>query len=47
MSSKQQDFAEFYAASWNPCLRAVLASTGNPQTAEDQVAEAFARAWAS
>jgi RNA polymerase sigma factor (sigma-70 family) len=41
------DFAEFYEGSWGPCLKAVLASQANPQKAEDQVAEAFARAWAS
>ena len=41
------DFAEFYEASWGPCLKAVLATQTNPQRAEDQLAEAFARAWAS
>jgi RNA polymerase sigma factor (sigma-70 family) len=40
-------FAEFFSASWDPCLRAVAASTGDMTLAEDQVAEAFARAWAS
>jgi RNA polymerase sigma factor (sigma-70 family) len=40
-------FAEFFTASWDPCLRAVAACTGNMTLAEDQVAEAFARAWAS
>jgi RNA polymerase sigma factor (sigma-70 family) len=39
-------FAEFFEASWDPCLRAVAASTGSMMLAEDQVAEAFARAWA-
>jgi RNA polymerase sigma factor (sigma-70 family) len=41
------DFAEFYETSWAPCLKAVMASQTTPQTAEDQLAEAFARAWAS
>jgi RNA polymerase sigma-70 factor (ECF subfamily) len=41
------EFAEFFAASWDACLRAVAASTGNMTLAEDQTAEAFARAWVS
>jgi RNA polymerase sigma-70 factor (ECF subfamily) len=40
-------FAEFFRASWAPCLRAVAVTTGDMQLAEEQVAEAFARAWAS
>lgn len=47
MSKDKAEFAEFFAASWEPCLRAVAASTGNMALAEDQIAEAFARAWAS
>ncbi len=47
MSQDNAGFAEFFAASWDPCLRAVAASTGSVTLAEDQVAEAFARAWAS
>ncbi len=47
MSQDNAEFAEFFAASWDPCLRAVAASTGNMTLAEDQTAEAFARAWAS
>jgi RNA polymerase sigma-70 factor (sigma-E family) len=43
----ETEFAEFFQASWDPCLRAVTASTGSMLLAEDQVAEAFARAWAS
>ena len=43
MSQGNAEFAEFFAASWDPCLRAVAASTGNMTLAEDQVAEAFAR----
>jgi len=40
-------FAEFFQESWGPCLRAVAASTGDMVRAEEQVAEAFARAWGS
>jgi RNA polymerase sigma factor (sigma-70 family) len=47
VSQHNAEFAEFFAASWDPCLRAVAASTGNMTLAEDQTAEAFARAWAS
>ena len=47
MSREKTEFAEFFQASWEPSLRAVVASTGSVQLAEDQVAEAFARAWLS
>lgn len=47
MSQDSAGFDEFFAASWDPCLRAVAATTGNMMLAEDQTAEAFARAWAS
>ena len=47
VSQEQQEFAEFYAASRDACLRAVIAGTGDATQAEDMVAEAFARAWAS
>lgn len=47
MSNEQAEFAEFFQASWEPCLRAVVTVVGSPSRAEDQVAEAFARAWAS
>jgi RNA polymerase sigma-70 factor (sigma-E family) len=47
VSQEQQEFAEFYAASRDACLRAVIAGTGDAAQAEDMVAEAFARAWAS
>jgi DNA-directed RNA polymerase specialized sigma24 family protein len=43
----RDEFTDFYRASWNPCLQAVLASGEDLQSAEDLVAEAFARAWAS
>ncbi|HKT01725.1 MAG TPA: sigma factor-like helix-turn-helix DNA-binding protein [Rugosimonospora sp.] len=47
MSSEQTEFAEFFRTGWEPCVRAVLAVVGSPALAEDQVAEAFARAWSS
>ena len=47
MSRDETGFAEFFQESWDPCLRAVAASTGDMLLAEDQVAEAFARAWVS
>jgi RNA polymerase sigma-70 factor (sigma-E family) len=47
VSQDNAEFAEFFAASWDPCLRAVAAVTGDMVLAEDQTAEAFARAWAS
>ena len=42
-----EEFAAFYTASKNRCLRAVVASGLAPQAAEEAVAEAFARAWAA
>jgi RNA polymerase sigma-70 factor (sigma-E family) len=47
VSNQQTEFADFFQASWEPCLRAVVAVVGRPQLAEDQVAEAFAKAWVS
>src|ERR1700745_2138408 len=44
---ERKDFADFYGRSRDNCLRAVLAGTGDRALAEDLVAEAFARAWAS
>jgi RNA polymerase sigma factor (sigma-70 family) len=41
------DFGEFYEASRDACLRAVLASVADRGLAEDLLAEAYARAWAS
>jgi RNA polymerase sigma-70 factor (sigma-E family) len=41
------DFTEFYRKSKDECLFTVLVSVGDQDTAEDLVAEAFARAWAS
>jgi RNA polymerase sigma-70 factor (ECF subfamily) len=46
-NDEQAEFTGFFQESWAPCLRAVIAVTGDPQLAEDQVAEAFARAWRS
>ena len=44
---KQREFQEFYEASRDACLRAVLAGVADRQLAEDLVAEAFTRAWVS
>lgn len=44
---QQQDFAEFYRSAADECLRAVLVSVGDLNTARELVDEAFARAWAS
>ena len=43
----EEDFAEFYRACADACLRAVYASVGDRALAEDLTAEAFARAYAS
>jgi RNA polymerase sigma-70 factor (sigma-E family) len=40
-------FVDFYRQSRDGCLRAVMVSTGDRHLAEELVAEAFARAWAS
>jgi len=45
VSQAQREFAEFYEASRDACLRAVIAGSGDAGHAEDMVAEAFARAW--
>jgi DNA-directed RNA polymerase specialized sigma24 family protein len=47
VSHEEPDFASFYAQSRDDCLRTVLASVGDLDTAQDLIAEAFARAWAS
>jgi RNA polymerase sigma factor (sigma-70 family) len=47
VSNHRAEFTEFFQASWEPCLRAVVAVVGSPQLAEDQVAEAFTKAWMS
>jgi RNA polymerase sigma-70 factor (ECF subfamily) len=46
MNSESRAFAEFYEGARDDCLRAVFASVGDRQAAEELVAEAFARAWA-
>lgn len=47
MSNQETEFADFFQASWEPCLRALVAVVGSRELAEDQAAEAFARAWVS
>ena len=47
VGAQRPDFAEFYRRSKDECLFAVLVSVGDRDTAQDLVAEAFARAWAS
>ncbi|HEY6278899.1 MAG TPA: sigma factor-like helix-turn-helix DNA-binding protein [Streptosporangiaceae bacterium] len=47
MGTQRLDFAEFYQTSVDGCLRAVLVTVGQRDTAQDLVDEAFARAFAS
>jgi RNA polymerase sigma factor (sigma-70 family) len=47
VSAQRLDFAEFYRQSKDECLFTVLVSVGDRDTAQELVAEAFARAWAS
>jgi DNA-directed RNA polymerase specialized sigma24 family protein len=47
VGNDRPDFAEFYSAAKDDCLRTVLVSVGDRETAQDLVAEAFARACAS
>lgn len=47
MGIERLDFAEFYHRSRDNCLRTVLVSVGDQDTAQELVAEAFARACAS
>jgi len=47
MDASTADFEQFYLASRDSCLRAVVGVGVNPVDAEDLVAEAFARAWAA
>ena len=47
MGSQRRDFAEFYRESCDDCLRTVVVSVGDRDTAQDLVDEAFARAFAS
>ncbi|SDF66630.1 RNA polymerase sigma-70 factor, ECF subfamily [Blastococcus fimeti] len=43
----EESFAEFYSAHKDRCLRALVAAGTDRAAAEEAVAEAFARAWAS
>ena len=47
MGYEQEEFAEFYRASKDSCLKAVTAVAGDRYLAEELVAEAYARAWTS
>jgi RNA polymerase sigma-70 factor (sigma-E family) len=47
VESDRLEFEEFYAATRDHCLRVVLISVGDRHLADDLVAEAFTRAWAS
>jgi RNA polymerase sigma-70 factor (ECF subfamily) len=47
MGHEKDEFAEFYRASRDSCLKAVTAVVGDRELAEEQVAEAFTRAWMS
>jgi RNA polymerase sigma-70 factor (sigma-E family) len=47
VGTQRLDFAEFYRQSRDDCLRTVLVSVGDRDTAQDLVDEAFARACAS
>lgn len=47
MDEDQREFAEFYSAAWGYCLRIVMVSMADRPLAEDLVAEAFTKAWAS
>ena len=47
MGTQRPDFAEFYRRAKDECLFTVLLSVGDKDAAQDLVAEAFARAWAS
>lgn len=47
VTDKRLEFSDFYAAARDDCLQIVLVTVGDRQLAEDLVAEAFTRAWAS
>jgi RNA polymerase sigma factor (sigma-70 family) len=47
VGTQRLDFAEFYRTSKDECLRTVLVSVGDQDTAQELLAEAFARACAS
>jgi RNA polymerase sigma-70 factor (ECF subfamily) len=47
VGSQRRDFAEFYRESCDDCLRTIVVTVGDRDTAQDLVDEAFARAFAS
>jgi RNA polymerase sigma-70 factor (sigma-E family) len=47
VTDKRREFSDFYAAARDDCLQILLVTVGDRQLAEDLVAEAFTRAWAS
>lgn len=47
METQRLDFAEFYRSFRDECLRAVMVLVGDQDSAQEIVAEAFARAYAS
>jgi DNA-directed RNA polymerase specialized sigma24 family protein len=47
VGNPRPDFAEFYRAAKDECLFTVLVGVGDRDVAQELVAEAFARAWAS
>jgi RNA polymerase sigma-70 factor (sigma-E family) len=47
MEQDRREFEEFYTAARDHCLQVVLISVGDRHLADDLVAEAFTRAWAS
>jgi RNA polymerase sigma factor (sigma-70 family) len=47
MTDKRLEFTGFYDAARDDCLQIVQVTVGDRQLAEDLVAEAFTRAWAS
>lgn len=47
VGTQRLDFAEFYRVAKDQCLFTVLVSVGDRDVAQELVAEAFARAWAS
>jgi DNA-directed RNA polymerase specialized sigma24 family protein len=47
VTDRRLEFSDFYAAARDDCLQIVLVTVGDRQLAEDLVAKAFTRAWAS
>ncbi|HEV2377884.1 MAG TPA: sigma-70 family RNA polymerase sigma factor [Streptosporangiaceae bacterium] len=46
MGTRRADFTEFYRRAKDECFFTVLVTVGDRETAQELVAEAFARAWA-